>query len=122
MRLSAILAGLAGSNVVLAFAYNWYLVTGLGPGRETDALFAALMAPQLLLAVVGPALTNVVLPILAVQEEPEFPALAWTFFQVALVLCLLLAGLLAVAAPVWTPLTVPGGLVTMRASADERKL
>lgn len=108
MRLAALLAGLAGSNVVLAFAYNWYLVTGLGPGRETDALFAALMAPQLLLAVVGPALTNVVLPTLAVQEEPGFPALAWTFFQVTLVLCLLLAGLLAVAAPVWTPLTVPG--------------
>lgn len=108
LRLGAYLAGLAAANIAISFLSNWYLVTVLGPGRSTDALFAAMIAPQLMMAVVATALTNVLVPMLAVQEGPLFSAASWTLVQAVLLVCGLLAGLLAVSAPVWTPLTVPG--------------
>jgi putative peptidoglycan lipid II flippase len=107
VRLTLLLTTLAGANVALGFLYNWYLLTSLGPGRETDALFAALMIPQLLLAVLGGSLTNVLVPVFATEEE-GFSVFAWTTFQLIVLVSSVAAIVLAVTAPVWTPLTVPG--------------
>lgn len=108
MRLSLYLVGLAGANILLGFGYNWYLLTWLGPGRTTDALFGGMMVPQFAIAVVSGSLANVLVPVLTAEDEGRFATLAWTFFQAVLLLTTALALLLAVAAPVWTPLTVPG--------------
>jgi putative peptidoglycan lipid II flippase len=108
MRLSLYLVGLAGANILLGFGYNWYLLTWLGPGRTTDALFGGTMLPQFLLAVVSGSLTNVLIPVLATEDARRFGGLTWTFFQAVLLFTGFVALLLAVTAQVWTPLTVPG--------------
>jgi putative peptidoglycan lipid II flippase len=108
MRRSAWLAALAAGNIGISFVFNWYLVAVLGPGRDTDALFAGMIAPQVLLTVGSTALSNVLVPMLAVQSEEDVPGLAWTLFQATLVYAGLIAVALALTAPWWTPLTVPG--------------
>ena len=108
MKRSVWLAAIAAANIAVSFLYNWYLVAVLGPGRETDALFAAMIAPQLLLTVGGTALANVLVPMLAVQPEDQVAGLAWTMFQIVLLYAGLAAAGLALTATLWTPLTVPG--------------
>jgi putative peptidoglycan lipid II flippase len=107
MRLSLYLVALAGANILLSFGYNWYLLTWLGPGRPTDALFGGMMLPQLVLAVVSGSLLNVLVPLLATDDRRS-PGLAWTFFQAVLLLTAAGALLLGLAAPLWIPLTLPG--------------
>lgn len=107
LRLTLVLTALAGVNVALGFLYNWYLLTSVGPGRETDALFAALMIPQLLMAVLGGSLTNVLVPVFATEEQ-GFSTLAWTTFQLIVLVSSVAAIALALTAHLWTPLTVPG--------------
>jgi putative peptidoglycan lipid II flippase len=102
------LALLAGSNILLTFAYQWYVLTRIGPGASTDALFAGMMVPQLILGIVSTSLTQVMVPILSVVEDERLSGVAWTIFQG---LALLFSGLtiiLITAAPLWVPLTVPG--------------
>ncbi|MGH7511955.1 MAG: lipid II flippase MurJ [Gemmatimonadales bacterium] len=108
MRLGVSLAGLATGNIALSFLANWYLVSALGPGRHTDALFAAMILPQLIMTVVATALTNVLVPLLAVQDQQRFASVSWTLVQAVLVATGLIGGALALSAPLWTPLTVPG--------------
>jgi putative peptidoglycan lipid II flippase len=108
LRLGISLAALATANIALSFISNWYLVSALGPGRHTDALFAAMILPQLILTTVATALTNVLVPLLAVQDETRFAAVSWTLVQAVLLATGLIALVLAASAPLWTPLTVPG--------------
>lgn len=107
VRLTLLLTALAGANVALGFLYNWYLLTRIGPGTETDALFAGLMIPQLLVAVLGGSLTNVLVPVFATEGQGS-SALPWTTFHAILLASLAAAMVLALTAPLWTPLTVPG--------------
>lgn len=108
VKLAFSLAGLAGLNVLFAFIYQWYILTGLGPGRETDALFAGMVVPQLFLAVVSSSLTHVLVPLLTVQSEVELERDAWSCFQGVGVLFGGVSLLLIAMAPAWVPLTVPG--------------
>lgn len=108
IRLTAALGGVAGLNVVLSFLYQWYVLVQLGPGRQTDALFAGMMLPQVVLAVVAGSLSHVLVPLLATEDGDTFRRDAWTFLQsIGLFFggCALLLGVLA---PIWVPLTVPG--------------
>lgn len=108
MRLTVILGCLAGLNVLVAFFYQWYVLTALGPGLETDALFAAMAVPQILLAVVSGSLSQVLVPLLSVENKMDFQKAAWNFFQaIGLIFCLL-AFLLFITAAEWVPWTVPG--------------
>lgn len=107
-RLAVILGGLAGVNILLAFFYQWYVLTVFGPGLVTDALFAGMVVPQLLLAVVTGSMTQVLVPLLAVEEEGYFQEDSWDFFQgIGLIFCLF-AVCLSVTATTWVPWTVPG--------------
>ena len=51
MKFTTTLASVAGLNILLAFGFNWYTMTTLGPGFETDALYAGLVVPNFMLAV-----------------------------------------------------------------------
>lgn len=102
------LALLAASNILLTFAYQWYVLTRIGPGASTDALFAGMMVPQLILAIVSTSLTQVMVPILAVTSGERLPHVAWTIVQGLSMLFGLLTILLMLAAPLWVPFTVPG--------------
>lgn len=108
MRLSFKLGCLAGGNVLLAFFYQWYILNEVGPGSETDALFAAMVVPQLLLTVIAGSMTQVLVPLLTIENEGDFQKEAWNFFQGIGFVFLALALLLFATAAVWTPWIVPG--------------
>ena len=102
------LAALAVANVPIQFAFQWYPLLRLGAGAETDALFAAMVLPQIVLAVVGGSLSQVLVPLLANQSSEAFGEQAWTFFQSIGLLLGAIALLLGATAGVWVPWTVPG--------------
>jgi len=108
MRLSFKLGCLAGGNVLLAFFYQWYILNEVGPGFETDALFAAMVVPQLLLTVIAGSMTQVLVPLLTIEKEGDFQNEAWNFFQGIGFVFLALALPLFATAAVWTPWIVPG--------------
>ena len=108
MRRAIILAGVSSLNVVVGFASQWYIFTTLGPGRETDAYFAALVIPTLVLAVVSGSLMHVLVPLLSVGDDEAFRREAWTFFQGIALGFGAVAVPLALAAQWWVPLPVPG--------------
>lgn len=108
MKLSIQLAILSAVNICLAFIFQWYVLTQLGPGVETDALFAGMTVPQLVLTVISGSLMHVLVPLLSGENEDRLRHDAWGFFVLIGGLFALLAVLLYVAAPLWVPLTVPG--------------
>lgn len=108
MRLTVTLGCLAGFNVLVAFFFQWYILAAVGPGPETDALFAATAVPQILLAVVTGSLTQVLVPLLAIESKDNFQKAVWNFYQAIGLILGTLALLLFIAAPLWVPWTVPG--------------
>jgi len=108
MRLAILLGSLAGGNILVGFIYQWYTVTTVGPGAQTDALYAGMVVPQLVLSVVTGSLTNVLVPLLSNQTEDQFYHNAWSFFQGVGLLFGVIACVLFVAADIWVPWTVPG--------------
>ncbi|MEJ7619098.1 MAG: hypothetical protein WKF30_19475 [Pyrinomonadaceae bacterium] len=66
---------------MLTLLIQWYVVTRLGVGLETDALFAGMAIPQLILSVASSSLTHVLVPLLATTEnETAFRRSGWDFF------------------------------------------
>ncbi len=108
IRLSLTLAGLAICNAVLAILMPWYVVTRLGVGIETDAFFASGALPQLIFLVASFSLMQVLVPLLATEDEQTFQRDAWGFFVGVSGFFSLLAIILYVVAPYWVPLIVPG--------------
>lgn len=108
MKLSIQLGVISAVNIGLAFVFQWYVLTQLGPGVETDALFAGLTVPQLVLAVISGSLMHVLVPLLSGENEDRLRHDVWGFLLLITGLFGLLAILLYVTAPLWVPLTVPG--------------
>jgi putative peptidoglycan lipid II flippase len=99
---------LAAVNLLVAFLYQWYIATMKGPGRETDALFAGLVVPTLILAVVSGSMTFVLIPMLSTRSGENFSRDSWDFFQLMVVVFSVFALVLFLASPVWVAWTVPG--------------
>jgi peptidoglycan biosynthesis protein MviN/MurJ (putative lipid II flippase) len=99
---------LSASNILAAFAFQWYILTRLGSGAETDALFAGMTIPQLLLAVVSDSLMHVLVPLLAGEDRERSRRDAWGFAALVGGLFALLALLFAATAAWWVPLAAPG--------------
>ena len=93
---------------MLAVLMPWYVVTRLGIGVETDAFFASGALPQLIFLVASFSLTQVLVPLLATEDEQTFRRDAWGFFLSVTGLFTLLGTLLFVLAGFWVPLLVPG--------------
>ncbi|HEV7860042.1 MAG TPA: lipid II flippase MurJ [Pyrinomonadaceae bacterium] len=108
MGLTLTLALLAGSNILLTLLIQWYVITKLGVGIETDALFAGMALPQIILGIVSNALTHVLVPLLATEDEADFGRNAWGFFTGVTGLFSVVALLLYLTAGLWVPLLVPG--------------
>lgn len=102
-------------NTGTLFAYQWFVVTQLGAGPGTDALFAGMVIPQLVLNVISGSLGYVLVPMLSVVDERVRSSTTWGF---AIALALIFGGLAAVLwllASWWVPLSVPGfDVVTMQ--------
>lgn len=108
MKQTIQLGTLSAANIGIAFLFQWYVLTQLGPGIETDALFAGMTLPQLVLAVISGSLMHVLVPLLAGENEDRLRHDTWGFFVLVGGLFGLLAAILYVVAPWWIPITVPG--------------
>src|SRR5260370_16770811 len=86
----------------------WYVVTHLGVGIQTDAFFASGALPQLIFLVASFSLTQVLVPLLATEDEKTFRRDAWGFFLSVTGFFTLLAAVLFVLAGYWGPLLFPG--------------
>lgn len=108
MKQAVQLGTLSAANIGIAFLFQWYVLTQLGPGMETDALFAGMTLPQLVLAIISGSLMHVLVPLLAGEDEDRLRHDAWGFLVLVGGLFGLLASILYVAAPWWIPIAVPG--------------
>lgn len=106
-------------GVLSSFAVQWFLITALGAGAATDALFAAMTLPQLALAVVSGSLVNVLVPMLAGESSPKLREDSWAFVWIVGGFFFLLGTGLAVSASLWVPLLLPGFGADARAMAVE---
>ena len=95
-------------NILIAFYIQSYTFKCLGPGVETDALFASMTAPQLVISIVCGSLMNVLVPILSCEDEDGFYNIVWLTIFIVGGLFIVLALLLLTLAPWWVSLTVPG--------------
>lgn len=96
------------ANIGTAFFTQWYVLTQLGPGMKTDALFAGMTVPQLVLTVISGSLMHVLVPLLAGEDEDRLRHDAWGFVVLIGGLFSFLAIILYVTTQWWVPLTVPG--------------
>lgn len=108
MRLNLSLGALAAANLVIGLASQWYVVTRLGVGVPTDALFAGMAVPQLVLEIVSGSLMHVLVPLLASEEPERFRRTTWALFMGIGALFSALAVLLAISAPWWIRAMLPG--------------
>src|SRR5215813_1530517 len=108
MKQTVTLALLAGANILVTLLFQWYVITQLGVGIETDALFAGMAVPQLILTVVSSSLTHVLVPLLATEDESTFRRDSWAFFFGVSAIFTLLALALFVTANFWVRWLVPG--------------
>lgn len=102
------LGTLSALNLGLVSLFQWYVLTQLGAGIETDALFAGMTIPQLVVTVISGSLMHVLVPIFAGESEERLRHDAWGLIILVSGLFGLLAVLLYVSAPWWIPFTVPG--------------
>lgn len=108
MKQTAQLGFLSAVNIGIAFLFQWYVLTQLGSGMETDALFAGMTLPQLVLVVISVSLMHVLVPLLAGEDEDRLRHDAWGFLVLIGSLFGVLAIVLYTTAPWWIPITVPG--------------
>lgn len=104
LALSALTAGGLG----VAFLAQWYTVFVLGPGRATDALFAASTLPQLVVAVVTGSLMHVLVPLFAGEGLARARGDAWFVLSVVSGVFTSIAVAAALSAQWWAPLLAPG--------------
>ncbi|MBV1874430.1 MAG: virulence factor MviN [Gammaproteobacteria bacterium] len=108
MRLGVKLGLLSASNVGMVFLFQWYVLVYFGAGTETDAFFAGMAIPQLVLVVITGSLMHVLVPLLSGEREDLIRQDAWGFLFLITVFFLLLASFLYTTVGWWVPLTVPG--------------
>jgi putative peptidoglycan lipid II flippase len=108
MRLNLALGWLAASNLGVTAVMHWYVITSLGLGPATDALFAGMVVPQLVLAVVAGSLMHVLVPLLAIEGGQSFGEVAWGLVLGVAALFTLVAASLFASAQVWVGWLLPG--------------
>ena len=77
-------------------------------GIETDAFFASGALPQLIFLVASFSITQVLVPLLATEDEKNFRRDAWGFFLAVSGFFCLTSAILFLTAPYWVSLIVPG--------------
>lgn len=95
-------------NIVAVFIYQWYVLVSVGAGSQSDALFASMVLPQLILNVVSGSLSFVLVPMLSTINDSCFDRLLASFLSAFGLVFVVVALLLFLTANFWVPLTVPG--------------
>ncbi|RDU96034.1 lipid II flippase MurJ [Trinickia dinghuensis] len=108
MKRAFVLMAISGLNIIALFVYQWYVVVRLGAGAESDAVFASMVLPQVILNVVSGSLSYVLVPILATVEGDEFATNVSNCLGALGALFGIIGILLYLTVHLWVPLTVPG--------------
>ena len=95
-------------NIGILFSFQFYLIYKLGAGELTDAYFAGMTLPSVVITIVGTSLTHVLVPFLAGESNEKMHEDAWVFFYLIAALFILLAGILFFTASYWVPIILPG--------------
>lgn len=108
MKLTLSLGALSGANLSLLFIFQAFVLVTVGPGVETDALFAGMALPQLVLSIISGSMMHVLVPYLAGEEENRAQQDTWVIFIAVGVAFCFLSAALYLSAPYWVPWIVPG--------------
>jgi putative peptidoglycan lipid II flippase len=108
MRVAVSLGAISATVIAIAFFNQWFIIVTLGPGRATDALFAGLAVPQLVLAVISGSLIHVLVPLLSGESREQARAEAQELFTAVGLVFAAVALVLLVFAPWWAPFLFPG--------------
>lgn len=108
MKLLVSLGFLAALNILLSFINQWYVLATVGPGKETDALFAGMAFPQVVLAVLSGSLAQVLVPLLAGDIDESIRTEGWFCFHVSAVVFGAMTVVSILFAGLWVPLLFPG--------------
>jgi len=82
MKKAVQLGAISAGNIGIVFVIQWYVLIQLGPGIETDALFAGMTIPQLALTIISGSLMHVLVPLLSGEDEKKLKHDAWGFFLI----------------------------------------
>lgn len=116
----AVRLGLISSlNLLASFVAQWWTLVFIGPGGQTDALYAGLAVPQVLLLVVTGSLGYVLVPLLAGKPPAKVREHAWGFFILIGGIFGTISLVLAISAGNWVPLLVPGFSAELRSLTVE---
>ncbi len=105
---SLYLTAVSAGSILLSFFFYWIVIVQVGPGIETDALFAGMAVPQVIISVIGGSLTRVLVPLLAGEDRGQALRDTWGFFAISGIVFGVLAILMGVLAPLWVPILFPG--------------
>jgi len=108
LGLTLSLGWLASVNILVTLAIHWYVITRLGIGVETDALFAGMVVPQMVVVLFTSSLLHVLVPLLAAGGEGDPRRELWGIFLLAACAAGLAAAALHLAAGYWMRWLVPG--------------
>lgn len=107
-RLTLSLGWLAVVNILVTLAIHWYVITTLGIGAETDALFAGMVLPQIVVVLLTSSLLHVLVPLLAPDAGRGPGGELAGILLLAVGAATLAAAALGLTAGYWMRLLVPG--------------
>jgi len=105
---STLIIGFTVVSLIAVFLSQWYVLTALSAGIKTDALFAGLVVPQLVLNVVSGSLGFVLVPLFSIVDEVRFRQTFFNYLALLFLFFGVLAFLLWGGSAYWVPWTVPG--------------
>lgn len=112
LGLTLSLGWLASVNIFVTLLIHWYVITHLGIGVETDALFAGMVVPQIVLVLFTSSLLHVLVPLLATGAAEgggdELRSELWGVFLLVAGASAVVAAALHLGAGYWMRWLVPG--------------
>ncbi len=108
MKLSIQIGLLSLARIALLLVSEWYILVQVGAGVEMDARVAGLIVPQFIIAIVNASISQVLVPIMAVQDDDTRRRTAWACLILSAGLTIALSIVLMLSAAQWSPLLAPG--------------
>ena len=102
------LSAITGLQILASFGMQWYVVTLLGAGASTDALYAGAVFPQVATVLLIESLTSVIVPLLAAMRDEEAEQTTWLLLSSMALVFSALTVLLYFSIRWLVPVLVPG--------------
>lgn len=99
---------IAIANIASNFLFQWLILTRLGTGAVSDALFSSITVPQLFTAIISTSLTHVLVPIFVAVSHEDQKKDAWAIITYVSGIFTFISVILIAFAELWIPLMVPG--------------